>query len=181
MDYYEESSPFDSKLMPKAEKIIIDNNCFGDLGVSLPQALNYSKMPAPAPKVLLPPPPTVQELLEPPPPPPIYQARPVRTARTSGRELFTSNQVHPCDNQTRRRTIENSLTNVQPTLETKQIKSKRKHIICSILLLSIIVILLIVIVLALLLNKSNSIYNMIFIYLVGEVKIKLRCHSLVKI
>ena len=52
--------------------------------------------------------------------------QPVRTAQTSGRELLTSNQVHPCDNQTRRRAIENSLTNVQPTLETKQIKRKRR-------------------------------------------------------
>jgi hypothetical protein len=169
MDYYEESSPFNFNLLPRAETIIIDNNRFGDFGVSLPQALNYSKMPAPAPKVLLlPPPPTIQELLEPvpPPPPPTYQARPVRTARTTGRELFTSNQVHPFDNQTRRKTIEKNLAvNVQPTLEATKTNSKKKYIIGFILLFSIIVILLIVIVLALLINKSSSIYN-IYLFLI---------------
>ena len=145
---------FDLNTLLIAEKIILEKNMSGDFGVSLPQALNYSKMPTIAPKVLLPPPPTIEELLEPVllPPAPIYQARPVSTTKTTGRELLDHNRVHPSDNQVVSKKLGNSLAS-----DTNQQQNKKKrYVIGSIILLGIIVILLIIIILALFLNKTSS-------------------------
>ena len=152
MSNYKKS--FDSNALPIAETIILEKNMSGDFGVSLPQALNYSKMPAIAPKVLLPPPPTIEELLEPvlPPPAPVYQGRPVSKIKTTGRELLDHNRVHPIDNQAASKSLESS----SASDNNQQHNRKKKFAIGSTILLGIIVILLAIIVLALFLNKTSS-------------------------
>lgn len=41
----EDSSPFGIDLLPRADTFILENNRYGEFSVSLPQTINYSKMP----------------------------------------------------------------------------------------------------------------------------------------
>ena len=183
MDYYddEDSSPF-GNMMPRADTFILEKNKYGEFSVSLPQPINYSRMPPIASKLLPPllllaPPPKIHELLEPiqaaPPPAPTYQSRPIKTARTTGREILAAaanyqpaanhyltaeNKIYPSKNQTINKTIENNITtninNVNNSVPRTKNLSKNKKIGGCVVV--IIVVLIIGVIVALLLSKSSN-------------------------